>query len=324
MSIVVTSNAPAAQAEKPAGESVETKSALVADKAAEQTEVSDTDTEKNEAVEQDADNDDSEADGDELEAKDDSEKAKPKAKSGSQRRKERAERAEAEVARLQRLVEGMALKGAGSPDKPEPKEAAATQANQVNDDGRPRPEDFETHLEFMEKLTDWKLDQREQAKKADDHKAKLKADQQALEKAHFAREKAFAEKTADYAEVLKDVDHFKGASPTLAEIIGTSEIGPELMYELAKNPEEYERINALPPIAAAREMGKIESRIASLSSDAQKPEPKKQTKAPPPIAPVSSKGGSVAKSIHEIAASGSQAEYEAARLKQLAARKSAW
>lgn len=320
MSIVVTSNTPAVQADAPAGESVETKSAPEVKETAEQTKSSDTGTEENEAEESEADKDDAEADGDELEAKDDSEKVKTKTKSGSQRRKERAERAEAEVTRLQGLMETMALKGAGD-TKTESKEA---QAAKVNDAGKPIPETFETHAEYVEALTDWKIEQREQAKIANDHKAKIETEHQTLMKSHSDRVKAFKEKTADFDDVMETVDDVP-VSPTISGIIFSSENGADLMYALAKNRAEFERINTLSPIAAAREIGKIEAALsASGASEAKNTEPKKQTKAPAPIVPVGSKGGSVSKSIEEIAATGTQSEYEAARAKQLAARKSAW
>ncbi len=312
---VVSTSTPAVQADLPAGEVVGTESAPVAPEAAEQTQVSETDAEASEVEEAKETDQDDDAEGDEsdedTEPKE-SEKSEPKKKSGSQRRKERAERAEAEVARLQRIVEDMALKGAGGQSKPEPK---AIEATQPTDDGRPKPEDFETHLEFVEKLTDWKLDQREQAKIANDHKAKFEADQKARVKSHLDRVQAFKEKTADYEEVVTSVDDVR-TPPALESLILESENSAALIYELASNRKEFERICQLSPLALAREIGRVESRIASNTSSEPKPEPKKQTKAPPPIAPVSSKGGSVAKSIHDIAAQGSQAEYEAARAKQ--------
>jgi len=84
---------------------------------------------------------------------------------------------------------------------------------------------------------------------------------------------------------------------------------------LAKDKAEFDRINSLNPIAAAKEFGKIESKISANSSEEKKPEPKKITKAPQPIVPVGSKGGSASKSIDDPNIS--QKEYERLRREQM-------
>lgn len=314
----------AVQAEKPAGAAEGAQSLPEAKQAAEQKQSTVSVTEENEAeAKQDeiskdeSDEDDSDEDAESKDA----EKDKPKKKSGSQRRKERAERAEAEVARARAEADhwrALALKGAGE-SKPEPKAETAKAADEV---GKPNPETFETHAEYVEALTDWKIEQREKARAAESRKAQLETEQQTLVKSHLERVKSFKESTDDFDDVVSGVDDVL-ISPTVRELILTSENSPALMYELAKNREEYERINKLPPLAAARAMGLIEAKLSKASKEA-KPEPKKLTSAPKPIEPVGSKGGPVEKSIHDVAAHGSQAEYEAIRRKQLKQRAASW
>ena len=135
--------------------------------------------------------------------------------------------------------------------------------------------------------------------------------------AHRERVKSFADKTEDFMDVIEAVDDIP-VSAALQEIIVSSENGPELMYELAKNREEYERIAKLSPLAVARELGKLEVKLAARASE-QKAEPKKLTKAPQPIEPVGSGGaGKVRKSITDPDIS--QAEYERLRREQLKRR----
>ena len=112
-------------------------------------------------------------------------------------------------------------------------------------------------------------------------------------------------------DVLSEVEHIP-VSLAVNNVILDSEHGPEIAYELAKNPKEYERINKLPPLAAARELGKIEARISQASSEKKKPETNKITQAPKPMNPL--KGGKRApvKSLYD-ADRMSQAEYEALR-----------
>lgn len=260
-----------------------------------------------------------EAAGDEHEAEDGDkgDAEKPKKKSGSQRLRERAQRAEAELERLRRVVETTALKNAGEP-KTEPK----AEANTANQDGEPQAGDFDTHADYVRAVTKWEIKQDHKAREAEAEKARLRAEHETRLSAHSERVKAFSEKTEDFMDVLDGVDDIV---PTLAvqEAILTSEISPQLMYELAKNKAEYERINALPPLAAARAIGKLEASLAQ-PPEAKKPETKKTTSAPKPIAPVGAKGGPVEKSLHDAASSGSQAEYEALRRKQMKQRAASW
>ena len=70
---------------------------------------------------------------------------------------------------------------------------------------------------------------------------------------------------------------------TMAQTIQASEIGPDVVYHLGSNPKEAERIARLAPLLQAREIGKIEARLASS------PPAKKTTTAPAPIAPVTAR-----------------------------------
>lgn len=70
----------------------------------------------------------------------------------------------------------------------------------------------------------------------------------------------------------------------MAEVIKDSDNGADVAYWLGKNPAEAQRIAQLPPIAAARELGRIEARLT--------PQPRRISSAPPPVETVGSRGGS--------------------------------
>jgi len=70
---------------------------------------------------------------------------------------------------------------------------------------------------------------------------------------------------------------------TMAQTIQASEIGPDVIYYLGSNPKEAERIARLNPLLQAREIGKIEAKLAS------NPPAKKTSTAPAPIAPVTAR-----------------------------------
>ena len=69
-------------------------------------------------------------------------------------------------------------------------------------------------------------------------------------------------------------------SPDVANIISESEVGADLAYFLGSNPETAREISSLSPIEAARHLGRIEATLTA-------PQPKTETTAPKPIAPVS-------------------------------------
>ena len=75
---------------------------------------------------------------------------------------------------------------------------------------------------------------------------------------------------------------------TMAQAIRTSDIGPEIAYYLGSNPKEAERISRLSGILQAKELGKVEAKLAS------DPPTKKTSNAPAPITPVTTRsaGGS--------------------------------
>lgn len=75
----------------------------------------------------------------------------------------------------------------------------------------------------------------------------------------------------------------------MAQTIQSSDVGPDMAYYLGSNPKEADRISRLSPLAQAKELGKIEAKLAD------NPPVKKTSSAPAPIAPVTarSSGSSV-------------------------------
>lgn len=69
----------------------------------------------------------------------------------------------------------------------------------------------------------------------------------------------------------------------MAETIRASDMGPELAYHLGLNPKEAERISRLSPFLQAKEIGRIEAKLAEA------PPVKKSSSAPEPIRPVSAR-----------------------------------
>ena len=99
------------------------------------------------------------------------------------------------------------------------------------------------------------------------------------------REEAARDKYDDFEQVAYNPK--VPITNVMAETIQNSEVGPDVAYYLGTNIKEAERIARLSPILQAKEIGKIEAKLAS------DPPVKKTTSAPPPISPVTARSAGV-------------------------------
>ena len=75
-----------------------------------------------------------------------------------------------------------------------------------------------------------------------------------------------------------------------------SDVGPQILYELASNDELAEKITKLSPINALREIGKLEARFEDASKNAAPKTVKtasEKSKAPAPINPLKATSGAL-------------------------------
>jgi hypothetical protein len=149
---------------------------------------------------------------------------------------------------------------------------AAQQQQQAPVDTRPSRRDGENDDAYLDRLTDWKLDQRDRA----GNQQRAQEQNRSLE-AKTANLYAEAGKTAGF-----DRDDFDALplTPILAKAVVESDLGPKLMVFMAANPEEVSRIAALSEVRQAAEIGKLETRLSASNP----------SRAPSPITPIGSRG----------------------------------
>lgn len=281
--------------QKPAAAQAETKEASGASESDEEN----LDTE-GENVDGDEDESPEEGDGGSRDPE-----ARPKGKNGFKKRIDRFKRQlsdkDRELEYLRRENENLRSSG----KETQPRE----QALKPESSGKPKVADFETHEEYLEALSEWRVKQEFSERDAKTKATQVQSDYQKSLDAHRARTAEFAKTKPDFEDVISDLADFKVSAAVEHEIIN-SENGPELLYELAKDPDEFERICSLPAQAAARAIGRLEERLKSSS---QKQETKIATTAPSPITTVGSRTGSgVKKDIYD--ADLSFADYEKLRM----------
>jgi hypothetical protein len=106
-------------------------------------------------------------------------------------------------------------------------------------------------------------------------------EQAEIVEAYGEREEKARDKYDDYEDVVYNPK--LRITDVMAETIQHSDIGPDLAYWLGSNPKEADRIARLSPIMQAREIGRIEVKLAD------NPTVKKTTSAPTPISPVTAR-----------------------------------
>ena len=138
----------------------------------------------------------------------------------------------------------------------------------------PPVDQFESPEAYAEALAEKKA--QELIAKREAAKAQAEIDEAYQERLDEAKEKYPDFEQVAYNPSLPITD-------AMAETIRASEIGPELAYHLGSNPKEAERIAKLSPFLQAKEIGRIEAKLAA------EPPVKKTTSAPDPIRPVTAR-----------------------------------
>lgn len=196
------------------------------------------------------------------------EEDRPHKKGGYQRKIERLER---QLEQALSIVSRVAPNAVPEPQEPAPQDA-----------GKPRPDDFESHEQWVEALTDWKTEQRERDRARDEEQRRSQDLQNQIQSTFQERYQAASKAHPDFEDLFEERAESIPTSPVMQQAVIESELGAELMYHFLKNPNDAARIAALPPVKAAIEIGKLEAKLATP----EPPKPKPTSQAPKPPAPV--------------------------------------
>lgn len=136
---------------------------------------------------------------------------------------------------------------------------------------------FESVEKYAEALASQKAEQLLQQRELERQHAEI------LESYHDKEEQA-RDKYEDFEAVAYNPS--LKITTVMAQTIQASDVGPDVAYFLGLNPKEADRISRLPPFLQAKEIGKIEAKVASS------PPVKKPSNAPAPIQPVAARSSS--------------------------------
>lgn len=172
---------------------------------------------------------------------------------------------------------------------------AATQPPEAKAPVEPKAEDFANVQDYVLALTDFKVEQKLEKKRADDAAAAQQRQIDAQNELMRARVEQAKAEIPDYVEVIQNADERLIIPGHVAGALIESELGPQLGYYLCKpeNEAEAKKLFAMTPAKALLELGKIEVKLAKVADKSADPPPKppETTRAPAPIAAVSKDGG---------------------------------
>ena len=149
----------------------------------------------------------------------------------------------------------------------------------------PERSKYATDAEYIEALTDYKAMQALAKREREQADARRAAEQAEISQAWTTRQEQTMARIPDYTEVVGKSELVMPDHVTAA--ILESEKGPELAYYFALHPKEAQKIMAMRPVQAVKQIAKLEEQLSELDSEPEaKVTPKPKPKAPEPITPV--------------------------------------
>lgn len=155
---------------------------------------------------------------------------------------------------------------------------------------KPNAANYSDVGEFTKALEDWTREQTRVELERERQAQEAKSRQDAIDKSWTDRVSGFAKENQDFADTLQSSNVV--VSDEVRDAIKESDVGPAILYHLAKNPDEAEKIAGMTVAGALRYLGRLESALEKKADPAPAAavEPPKPSAAPAPIAPI--KGGS--------------------------------
>ena len=138
------------------------------------------------------------------------------------------------------------------------------------------PDQFTTTEEYVEALTTSKAQQIVQQQQFEQQRQELLG-------GYHDKEEVARDKYEDFEQVAYNPK--LPITDVMAQTIQASDNGPDIAYYLGTNPKEAARISRLVPLLQAKEIGRLEAKIAS------DPVTKRTSSAPAPISPVTPRNG---------------------------------
>ena len=163
-------------------------------------------------------------------------------------------------------------------------EAKLAPPKAVESDPKPKPEQFSDMFEYAEALSEWKTDQKFKEVKEQEALQKLEQERVQVMETWANRVNDFRAKTPDFDDMVGSADVV--VSNEVQAAIFESDVGPQILYHLAENPDIAKKLQGVSVISALRTIGKLEAKFEETPASTPEKPAVKTTKAPPPIQPI--------------------------------------
>ena len=187
------------------------------------------------------------------------------------------------------------------------------QQEKVEADPKPKPEQFSDMYEYAEALAEWTADKKIKEEKAKEAAQKVEQERAKTMETWANRVQDFRDKTPDFDDLVGSADVV--VSNEVRDAIFESDVGPQILYHLAENPDVAKKLQGMTAIGALRMIGKLEAKFEESPAPTPKETAVKTSKAPPPITPIKAKAnGPVTELDDNKNFHGSYQAWKAARL----------
>jgi len=149
-------------------------------------------------------------------------------------------------------------------------------------EAEPDPSQFTDMFEYAKALTDYKVDQRLGEERQKAVQAKVQAEKEQVLNTWSERVNQAKATMPNFEQVVKSAD--MTVINEVRDSIFESDVGPQLLYHLADNPEFVEKLQGMTPAAQLRQIGKLEAMFEKQDS---KPVVQR-SRASAPITPIRS------------------------------------
>lgn len=176
-----------------------------------------------------------------------------------------------------------------------PREVPKVPATVVAEVEKPQPKetDFDTYTEYVQALTDWMSDKKvaKFRQEVAEERAKEKIERQRSDEMRAVQERqaAFNKRAAKARETYTDYDAVTTqakdlqVSAIMVDYLRDAEMGPELHYYFASNPDEALKLSVMSERATLVALGRLEAKAEEGRLNAA---PKPSSKNPDQVAPI--------------------------------------
>ena len=161
-------------------------------------------------------------------------------------------------------------------------EAKLNPPAQPKSDSKPAPAQFNDAFEYAEALAEWSAEQALSKRDQQDAERKVKAEREKVIDSWTKRTESVKAELSDYDDVI--ASSTAAVSDQVRDAILESDMGPKILYHLAKNPDIAEGLASKSMASALREIGRLEATLTSPQASAKPAATPSRT--PSPITPI--------------------------------------